>query len=104
MRRALISLAVLALGGCCSDPWAAFPRKTMPDLQFSTGGGTHGYDVYVWDCHDADTVRTVVFQYSAEMTCKAPEQQTAACGTPTTFETSIAAEKREPARAGREWR
>ena len=98
------AFAAFVLTGCCATPWKAFPRATMPDKQFSTGPGTHGFDVYVWECHGTDAERTVVFQFSAEMTCESPQRQTSACGAKTEFETKLGNEPQKPRRGEREWR
>ena len=57
-----------------------------PDSSFRTAG-THGYDVYVWNCVDGQ--RTVIYKYTAEMTCADPEMVTGPCGEITGFESSL---------------
>jgi len=96
-------LLVAGVSGCCAEPWSAFPRKVMPDRSCSTGD-VHGYDVYIWECLDSQHV--VVAQYSAEMTCQAPVQQTAACGATTALESQLALTPAmcAGARPGREWK
>jgi hypothetical protein len=101
--RPILPAFALALAGCCSDPWKAFPESTPPDRSCSTGD-VHGHDVYIWDCLRGEHV--VVAQYSAEMSCRAPVRETAACGAKTPLETSLGL---TPAmcsgpRAGRAWR
>jgi hypothetical protein len=106
MRRLLVTaLAGLTLSGCCRDPWSAHPMPVPPDHACATGSGTHGDDVYVWDCYQGK--RVVVSQYSAEMSCSAPRQDTAPCGAVTKLETDLgltATACSSGARPGREWR
>ena len=70
---------MLALAGClCRDPWNAYPESTPPDRSCTTGSGTHGDDVYIWECLRGTKV--VVSQYSAEMTCRSPVREELPCG------------------------
>ena len=71
-------LLLITVGGCCSDPWSAYPEKTPPDRSCFTGDGTHGKDIYIWDCLRGEKI--VVSQYSAEMTCQSPKREKLACG------------------------
>jgi hypothetical protein len=103
--RALAALALALAGlasGCCSDPWSAYPESAAPDDQYTTGSGTHGYDVYVWSCLKGQ--RVVVAQFSSEMSCQAPRREAAPCGGTTAIEKQLASEPRSPARPGRDWR
>ena len=105
MVRAIAVLGLSCSACFCRAPWVAWPRTTVPDDQYTTGSATYGYDVYVWECHGADTQRTVVFQYSAEMTCQSAQRETAPCGTPTATEaSSLSTVPHLPARDGRAWR
>jgi hypothetical protein len=101
--RRLPLLALLALAGCCSAPWNAYPETTPPDRSCSTGE-VHGHDVYIWECLRGEHV--VVAQYSAEMTCSSAQREAVPCGGTTPLEASL---KLTPAqcsgpRAGRAWR
>ncbi len=105
MRRLQVALGLAAAcgGAGWAEPWGAFPEKTPPDRQCSTGT-SHGYDVYIWDCLRGEHV--VVAKYSAEMSCRAPTREASACGTLTPLERSLSL---TPAlcggpRAGRGWR
>jgi hypothetical protein len=99
----LVGLLALTVAGCCSDPWRAYPESAPPDHSCSTGS-VQGSDVYIWDCLRGQ--RVVVAQYSAEMSCQAPERAVSACGTITSLEKSLALtpEKCKGPRPGREWR
>ncbi|HKY39121.1 MAG TPA: hypothetical protein VJN18_24450 [Polyangiaceae bacterium] len=102
--RWLLALGVAATTpACCSEPWRAFPEKTLPDRSCSTGS-VHGDDVYIWDCLRGQHV--VVAQYSSEMSCRSPMRQVSPCGTKTPLETSLALTPAlcSGARPGREWR
>lgn len=104
-RVARVALAMLALadGGCCSEPWNAFPESTKPDRSCSTGH-VQGNDVYIWNCLRGKHV--IVTQYSAEMSCQEPQRMVTTCGTETELEKSLALKPevcRGP-RSGREWR
>jgi len=99
--RAYLVVLVIGLGGCCAEPWRAYPESTQPGEQYSTGDATHGEDVYVWDCLGGS--RVVVSQYSAENSCQAPKRATAACGGTTETDTRLASENHGPIRSGRAW-
>lgn len=77
---------VIATGGCCEKPWDAHPADVAPDRSCRTGS-VHGYDVYIWECREGQ--REVVYYYSAEMSCKEPEKETAACGERTPIEKEL---------------
>jgi hypothetical protein len=99
---ALLAIAA-SLGGCCHDPWVAYPEKVPPDRSCSTGS-VQGHDVYLWDCLRGEHV--VVAQYSAEMSCQAAVRETSACGTTTPLEAKLALTAAMCAgpRPGRGWR
>jgi len=77
--------------------------SVMPDTSCSTGG-THGTDVYIWNCINGQHV--VIVQWSAEMSCHAPVRETAPCGSLTPLETrlQLTAAMCSGARPDREWR
>jgi hypothetical protein len=100
MKPALPIALVLVLGGCCSDPWSAYPEKTPPDRSCTTGSGVQGTDVYIWDCLGGQKV--VVTQYSAEMTCQSPKREKVACGAKTAIEDDPTINCKG-ARPGRDW-
>lgn len=100
MRLALLFVFLLPLGGCCSDPWSAYPRATPPDRSCTTGSATHGTDVYIWDCVGGEKI--VVTQYSAEMTCQSPKEEKLACGAKAAIEADPSINCKG-ARPGREW-
>ena len=100
----LAALLLVALPGCCRSPWAAYPMPVPPDHSCSTGGSTHGDDVYVWDCYRGR--RVVVSQYSSEMMCSGAESDSAPCGQQTALERKLglaAGACTRGARPGREW-
>ena len=79
-----LTLVVLFASGCfCLKPWQKFDMAKAPDSSCFEGG-THGWEIFVWDCVDGKHV--VVGQFSAEMTCQAAIQQTAPCGERTQLE------------------
>ena len=59
---------------------------TRPDRSCRTGS-VQGYDVHIWNCVDGQHV--VVYQYSAEMSCKDAQREVAACGTLTPIEGTL---------------
>jgi hypothetical protein len=97
----LASALLFFASGCCGRPWSAFPNSVPPDEQLSNTSATHGYDMYVWHCLNG--ARVVVAQFSAEMSCRAPERETAACGATTQLEARVRASPVGPIRTGREW-
>jgi hypothetical protein len=94
---------VLTQSGCCTSPWNVFPMNRPPDIQFTTGSATHGEDVYIWECQKGEPHRSVVHQYSGEMFCAAPGKEESACGTLTSFESSLGAAPRMAPRPGYSW-
>lgn len=77
---------LLAITGCCEDPWEAYPTEEAPDRSCRTGS-VEGYDVYIWKCRDDQ--REVVYRYSAEMSCDEPEKETVSCGERTPIEEEL---------------
>lgn len=77
---------LLILSGCCQKPWQAFPMTTAPDRSCRTGT-THGYDVYIWECKQKQ--KTVIYQYSAEMSCQPPQREIVPCGELTALEKQL---------------
>ena len=73
---------------------------TAPDSSFRTGS-VAGYDVYIWECLDGQ--RTVIFKYSAEMSCRDPEMQKAPCGDITDIEKSLEGQSTMPVPEGLTW-
>jgi hypothetical protein len=101
MRTTLLTVPLLALAGCCSDPWRAYPETKPPDRSCTTGSAVQGTDVYIWDCLQGKKV--VVTQYSAEMTCQSPKREELACGAKSAIEGDPTLNCKGP-RPGREWR
>jgi hypothetical protein len=86
LRGVMVLCLLLILTGCCQKPWQAFPMAAAPDRSCRTGT-THGYDVYIWDCYQKQ--KTVIYQYSAEMSCQSPQREIVACGKLTAIEKQL---------------
>lgn len=95
-----VALLLGLAGGCCAAPWDVYPEATLPDRSCTTGGSVYGDDVYIWDCLNGSKV--VVWQYSSEWVCRAPEREVVACGSPATIEADPSLDCAGP-RPGREW-
>lgn len=102
LRLALAALLLApALAACCQRPWKAFPMETPPDRACMMGT-THGHTLWIWDCVDGEKV--VVGQYTAEMSCAAPELEKAACGEFTPLEVEYGLDQPDAACEGApEW-
>lgn len=95
MKNLSVLLLVIILTGCCARPWKVFRQLPPPDESYRTGvGGTHGYDVYIWNCYD--NKRVVVYSFSAEMSCKNPEKEETECGGLTPLEKELKDIKKDP--------
>lgn len=82
-----VALVLLtATGGCCEEPWNAYPSEVPPDRSCRTGS-VSGYDVYIWECRNDQ--REVVYYHSAEMSCSEPQKETAPCGERTPIEEEL---------------
>ncbi len=94
MKLLTIILIATTLSSCCARAWKVFRELPPPDESYRTGlGGTHGYDVYIWNCHEDK--RVVVFSFSAEMSCKGPEKEETECGGMTPLEVTLREVKKD---------
>lgn len=93
-------LIVLLLTGCCRRAWKVYKKLPTPDEAYITGT-THGYTVYIWNCHH--NKRVVVYQYSAEMSCKDPEKEEVACGEQTEIEKELEGQEKKPVTDLKNW-
>ena len=94
IRALMLALVLLAAAGCCGKPWNKFRDMPRPPDQSDRTGSVAGYDVYVWECLDGK--RTVIYQWSAEMSCRRAEMQQVDCSEVTPFEKEIENEAKEP--------
>jgi hypothetical protein len=94
-------LLVMAAASCCRRPWSMFPDMPgSPDQSYRTGS-VFGYDVYIWECLKGE--RIVIFQYSAEMSCRKAEMQKVPCGQQAPIEKEIEKMEKSPVPDGMRW-
>lgn len=60
---------------------------SSPPDRSCRSGSPAGYDLYIWNCDG--NLRTVIYQYSGEMSCQEPQKETAACGALTPIEQKL---------------
>ena len=96
----LYLLLALLLSGCCRRAWKVYRELPTPDEAYITGS-THGYTVYIWNCYN--NKRVVVYQFSAEMSCKYPEKEEVACGEQAEIEKEVEGQKKKPITDLKNW-
>jgi len=90
---AMFLLIAFLLTSCCRRAWKVYRKLPTPDEAYRTGT-THGYTVHIWNCYH--NKRVVVYQFSAEMSCKDPEKEEVACGEQAEIEKELEGQDKKP--------